>query len=66
MPLADVLTTITALGFDTAPFIYFVERHPRYVDMMRDRFGHVDNGSVTGHTSTIKRGNAPHNLTSSF
>jgi hypothetical protein len=26
--LADALDGVTKIGFDTSPFIYFVERHP--------------------------------------
>ena len=32
----DVLVGVTASGFDTAPLIYFVERHPIYGDIVRD------------------------------
>jgi predicted nucleic acid-binding protein len=52
-PLNDVLAPITAIGFDTAPFIYFMERHPRYVNIVRDLFERVDHGSITGYTSAV-------------
>jgi len=32
----EVLVGVTSLGFDTAPLIYFVERHPAYVDIVRE------------------------------
>src|SRR5688572_2291018 len=52
-PLSDALTNTTALGFDTAPFIYLIERHPRYVDIVRALFERVDHGSITGYTSAV-------------
>jgi predicted nucleic acid-binding protein len=51
--LDDALANVTALGFDTAPFIYFVERHPAYVALMRDVFGRVDAGRISGYSSVI-------------
>lgn len=36
MQLDEALVGITTLGFDTSPFIYFIERHPAYVDIMRE------------------------------
>ena len=49
----DVLVGVTALGFDTAPLIYFVERHPTYVDIVRDFIQRVDTGRVLGYSSMV-------------
>jgi hypothetical protein len=29
--LDEALAGVTTLGFDTSPFIYFIERHPTYI-----------------------------------
>lgn len=47
------LAGVTAVGFDTAPIIYFIERHPSYVALMREVFRRVDAGAVAGYSSTI-------------
>lgn len=51
--LDTALAGITAIGFDTAPLIYFIERHPSYVAVMRDLFRRVDSGAFVGYGSTI-------------
>jgi len=53
MKLDDALMGVADLGFDTAPFIYFVERHPKYVDLMREVFRRVDNGTLSGFGSVV-------------
>ncbi|MHB8646820.1 MAG: type II toxin-antitoxin system VapC family toxin [Thermomicrobiales bacterium] len=52
-PLDTALADVTALGFDTVPFIYFIERHPAFVTMMREIFRRVHGGAILGYTSTI-------------
>jgi predicted nucleic acid-binding protein len=47
------LAGIPALGLDTAPFIYFVERHPRYLPLLRDVFRRIDAGTLLGYGSVI-------------
>lgn len=47
------LTGIAAIGFDTAPFIYFIERHPAYIAVMREILRRVDTGIIAGYSSTI-------------
>jgi predicted nucleic acid-binding protein len=49
----DALANVTALGFDTAPLIYFVERHPTYVDIVREFIRQVDIGAVLGYSSMV-------------
>lgn len=51
--LDDALAGVTKLGFDTAPLIYFVERHPSYVDIMREVIRRVDIGIIAAYTSVI-------------
>ena len=53
MQLDDALTDITALGVDTSPVIYFVERHPSYVDLMREVIQRVDRGAIAGYSSVV-------------
>lgn len=47
------LAGVTKLGIDTSPFIYFVERHPVYIDRVREIFRRVDAGEVAGYTSVL-------------
>jgi hypothetical protein len=44
---------VTSLAFDTSPFIYLLERSPKYLACVRDIFGRVDRGEVAGCTSVI-------------
>lgn len=53
MQLDQLLSSVTALGFDTAPFIYFVERHPTYVDLMREIIRHIDAATIAGYSSVV-------------
>jgi predicted nucleic acid-binding protein len=47
------LAGVERLAFDTAPLIYLVERHPRYVDLMRNILRRVDAGALAGCSSVI-------------
>ncbi|HEY0546908.1 MAG TPA: PIN domain-containing protein [Pyrinomonadaceae bacterium] len=53
MKLDDALLGVSALGFDTSPFIYFVEQHSAAFDLMREIFSRVDVGALTGYSSVI-------------
>jgi predicted nucleic acid-binding protein len=53
MKLDDALLGVTSLGFDTSPFIYFVEKHPDYLGLMREVISRVDVGALTGYSSVI-------------
>jgi predicted nucleic acid-binding protein len=53
MKIQDALNGVGTLGIETAPFIYFVERHPTYVDRMRAIFQQVNNGLPQVITSVI-------------
>jgi predicted nucleic acid-binding protein len=48
-----VFTDISVLGLDTAPFIYFVERHPVYLPIIRDIVRRIDQGTIRGCASVI-------------
>lgn len=47
------LSGVTRLGFDTSPFIYFVERHPAYSSLMHEVFRRVSAGQPSGQTSIV-------------
>lgn len=51
--LDKALERITLLGFDTSPFIYFVERHPVYLDITREIIRRVDVGVFLGYSFVI-------------
>ena len=53
MQLDELLSSVTLLGFDTAPLIYFVERHPTYVDLMREIISHIDAATIAGYSSVV-------------
>lgn len=43
----------TVVGLDTAPLIYFIEEHPRYLPIVRPFFEALDGGECTAVTSTL-------------
>jgi len=47
------LTGISRLFLDSAPVIYFVERHPVYYSMLEPIFTRLDTGALTAITSPI-------------
>ena len=53
IPHESIFTKITSLGIDTAPFIYFVERHSVYLPIIRDIFRRIDQGFMRGCASVI-------------
>lgn len=53
MKLPDALRGIRQMGFDTAPLIYFIERHPDYFDRMLFIMQYVDGGLVAGLSASI-------------
>lgn len=53
MDLEEALTGITALGFDTSPLIYLVERHPTYADIVREVVRRMDTGTIAGYSSVV-------------
>lgn len=51
--LTDALAGVTALAFDTAPLIYFIERHPTYLELMRGILGRVDAGTILAYSAVV-------------
>src|SRR4051812_9106767 len=41
------------IGLDTAPLIYFIERHPDYIQLLRPFFTAVSKGQLRAVTSTV-------------
>lgn len=41
------------VAFDTAPVIYFIEEHPRYLPVVRPVFQAIDAGDLEGVTSAL-------------
>jgi len=53
MKLDDAFQNMNFIGLDTSPFIYFVERNPLYVDVMREVFKRLTDGDFQAHSSVI-------------
>jgi predicted nucleic acid-binding protein len=53
MKISAVLRNVQLLCVETAPFIYFVESHPTYVDKMRDIFQEIRGSQAFVVTSTV-------------
>lgn len=51
--ISQALANVQLLGIETAPLIYFIEKHPTYVARMRDVFGYISAGRVEGVTSMV-------------
>ncbi len=51
--LVTALAGVTRIGFDTPPFIYFVEQNPKYLAVAREVFRQVDIGAILGFTGMI-------------
>jgi len=41
------------VALDSAIFIYFIERHPRYVPLLRPLFQSIDHGDIPAVTSSL-------------
>ena len=53
MNISVALAGIRHICIETAPFIYFVERHPKYIDRMRAIFQRLDQGVFECITSAV-------------
>ncbi len=53
MRLDEALQGILRLGIDTALFIYFVERHPDYLGLMREIIRLIDAGEIEAVSSVV-------------
>jgi predicted nucleic acid-binding protein len=51
--ITDALVGIKRLCIETAPFIYYVERHPVYLERVRPAIQLIDNGTLRGFSSTV-------------
>jgi predicted nucleic acid-binding protein len=51
--VAQALTGVRRLCIDTAPFIYFIERHPDYVELMRTIFRVIEESEDQVVTSPV-------------
>lgn len=47
------LANASKVMIDTAPLIYFIEEHEKYLDILRDTFSKIDSGQKTGITSIV-------------
>jgi len=52
MGLVDELRG-SRIWIDTAPFIYFIEKDPKYLNIVRPIFAEIDAGNIEALTSTI-------------
>ncbi len=53
MKISERLQSVTRLFLDSAPVIYAVEKHPRYVDIARTALRRIDEGSLHAVTSPV-------------
>jgi len=53
MTLAERLQSVTRVLLDSAPVIYYVEKHPRYVDIVQAVFDGLDLGVLSAVTSPV-------------
>ncbi len=51
--LADALTGVKRIGFDTPAFIYFVEANPKYLDVVRENLRQINIGTLQGFTGMV-------------
>ncbi len=53
MKISERLQAVTRLFLDSAPVIYAVEKHPRYVDLVRVALRQIDAGALFAVTSPV-------------
>lgn len=53
MKISDALRGVTQLGIDTAPFIYFVEKHALYFDRVAAIFKLISDGALLGVSGVL-------------
>lgn len=51
--ISHALTHVQKLFIDTSPFIYFVEKHPRYHPLCRPIFERIDANNLYGFTGVV-------------
>ena len=52
MGLVDELRGLK-ICIDTAPFIYFIEKNPKYLGLLRPFFAEINAGKIDALTSTL-------------
>lgn len=53
MKLIDSLQGVTRLFLDTAPVIYYIEKHPQYFSIVKPIFDRIDNSLLVAVTSPV-------------
>ncbi len=53
MNIEEALQDVHRLFLDTAPVIYYVERHPAYFNRVSPIFDRIDSGLLTAVTSPV-------------
>ena len=53
MKITERLRGVTRLFLDTAPLIYFVEKNPSFLNIVRPVFNRIDAGDLTAVTSVV-------------
>lgn len=53
MKVSEALQGVARLFLDTAPVIYYVERHPQYAPVADDIFNRIDAGTLPAVTSPV-------------
>ncbi len=53
MRISDALSEVIRLGIDTSPFIYLVERHPKYFTLMQTILDYLTNNTYVAISSTL-------------
>jgi predicted nucleic acid-binding protein len=51
--IITILRDVKYLFLDTAPLIYYVEKHPQYRRILKFIFSRIDKGSILGFTSPV-------------
>ncbi len=51
----ELINTLRGLKvcIDTAPFIYFIEKHEKYLSLLKPLFSEINSGNIESITSTI-------------
>jgi predicted nucleic acid-binding protein len=53
MNIAEAVQNVARLFLDTAPVIYYVEKNPHYLALVKIVFDHIDDGSLNAVTSPV-------------
>ena len=51
--MGGFLQGVNTLFLDTAPLIYYVEKHPQYLKILKPIFQRIDKGFITAVTSPV-------------